>query len=314
MKPALFSLILTLTWGCGLGKSHQTSQLKWDAESVDNETRNTHLWIVNRALDILGSHPELDTANTVFQRLNEPTCRTAWQQGLIDADFLAKYNGGMSDLPIPASTLQIASAQSSWKSHFYDPESGLNYDGQADPTAFTQTMLFAAAGAPIEVETGAFNETSPCYNTGLSLHYFTDLTQPMHAANFTALSRPRGLHSNIEGHAMTLQGRVQLNDWTAIPSDSLSAFVQSVALESKAEWTEMLESISNAYTRSSDSNPITCGDLAEASNIFLTQEFDHPTCWNHDDEVNATISRSLENALDRTAQFLFLLARWQAGL
>src|SRR4051812_10879167 len=74
-----------------------TDQGAWDAESSDIESESTHLWIVDRGIDLLAKHAEIRVAALVVETLNEPVCRTNWQQGLLDADFKAIYNDGTSD-------------------------------------------------------------------------------------------------------------------------------------------------------------------------------------------------------------------------
>ena len=50
---------------------------------------NTHLFIVNRAIDLLSaaSMPGDATAAAAFARMDDRRCRRDWQQGLLDADF-----------------------------------------------------------------------------------------------------------------------------------------------------------------------------------------------------------------------------------
>src|SRR5262249_22018161 len=75
-----------------------------------------------------------------------------------------------------------------------------------------------------------------CYELSLTLHYFTDITQPMHAANFAATDRPRLLHSNWEGWAETLQSKFVRADWSKAPTGELADVIQQSAVESKTHW------------------------------------------------------------------------------
>ena len=61
-------------------------QTDWDAESVDDETRSTHLWIVNRAFNLL---PRAAARSRPPSRCSARRLRPAWHQGLADADFKA---------------------------------------------------------------------------------------------------------------------------------------------------------------------------------------------------------------------------------
>src|SRR5438128_2436651 len=68
--------------------SPEATEGAWDAESVDSEGSSTHLWIVNRAVDIVAKHAATDeTAKKIAAVMNDPACRSRWQQGLYDADF-----------------------------------------------------------------------------------------------------------------------------------------------------------------------------------------------------------------------------------
>jgi hypothetical protein len=135
--------------------------------------------------------------------------KTGVFQGLHDADYLAPYINPLSVVPIPT-----------YASHFFDPDSKQNWAPLLFPgvTAYTETLRFAqdAANQAINIANGGRNAarhgaldlgaahveepgsdavsalpSAPntphgrCgYALGLALHYFTDLTQPMHAANF----------------------------------------------------------------------------------------------------------------------------------
>src|SRR5262249_30468065 len=159
------------------------------------------------------------------------------------------FNAAGSDLSLPTGDtptdveaaegdFEVAASHASWMSHFYDPDSGKNYEGLAKSSDLSddaiQHPIFTAIKANVEVNGRVRTEargtalcgvgrakalpaeknhpaphaTEPkdlrlrgCYELGLALHYFTDITQPMHAANFAATDRPRLLHSNWEGWA-----------------------------------------------------------------------------------------------------------------
>ncbi len=140
----------------------------WDAQSVTDETRSSHLWVVERGVDLLVGRTESASRKAV-RLMEHPTCATNWRQGLYDADFLDEYNNS-----------------STWVSHFYDPGTGTNYLGTTFPTArgSASTRLTNARKA-----WASGNIALGCYQLGLALHYMTDSAQPMHAANFSALSK-----------------------------------------------------------------------------------------------------------------------------
>jgi len=288
--------------------------VKWDAESAADETKSTHLWLVNRALDILSRHTDLAAAASVVSRLHHPGCTQSWQQGLVDADFLAVYNNGLHDIPIGASTDQIILAGSTWASHFYDPDTGTNYQGETDPTALSETLRHARAATngqyDLNASVASDQERTACYELGLALHYFTDITQPMHAANFTATHRPRELHSNLEGYTMTIQDRYAANDWSATPSGDLEPFIIQTAHASKDAWPALHQTVLNAYDAAQKRDPVRCGQPEDSSwNFIEAQQFDHSVCWVGDADVDQGIGAALQFAQDRTAQFLYLLER-----
>src|SRR6185437_2592082 len=151
--------------------------------------------------------------------LDASDCRPSWHQGLADADFKAAYNGGWFDVPVGGSTAELILAGATWNSHFYDPDTGLNYEGQSSPTAYDQALAHLA-NARTKLPT---NRAGACYELGLSLHYFTDITQPMHASNYTAKDWPLELHSNYESYAMTVQARYATTTWAGPTSGDASA-------------------------------------------------------------------------------------------
>ena len=118
-------------------------QTDWDAESVDDETRSTHLWIVNRAVDLLAARGDAAGRRRVAL-LDAADCQPSWHQGLVDADFKAAYNGGRWDVAVGGSTALLILAGATWASHFYDPDTGLNYKGQTTPTAYDQALAHLA--------------------------------------------------------------------------------------------------------------------------------------------------------------------------
>ncbi len=265
----------------------------WETESASDEANSTHLWIVNRALAILDKHQNLSGVPLILNLMNDVDCRTSWRQGLIDADFKAAYNQGSADLPIPASNWQIALAGTTWESHFYDPDTTLNYKGYASPTAYTEALAHwsgvKSSGTMAKV----------CYELGVSLHYMTDLTQPMHAANFTVVSYPIKLHSNFEIYAMQHQSSYQINDWAQAPSsgEAVDAVLKAVATGSKSLWAGLYADIGLAYSDNSS-----CGSIG-------SYWVDSPGCWNTDSFVAADLGTELRAAQTSTARYLYALGK-----
>jgi phospholipase C len=174
----------------------------WDAQNPFDETHSTHLWIVNRGAYLANAQGALGQKVAGFvnpftgqhdpKGFHEGVC-----QGLYDADFLPAYNGvGKWGLPL-------------YDGHFYNPDTGKNYLGGKSHTALTQGALrFNNAVTKWKTNKTATNYDAG-YQLGLSLHYLTDLTQPMHAANYTvASSFPWGYHTDFESYVMEIQGTV----------------------------------------------------------------------------------------------------------
>lgn len=256
----------------------------WAVNSTADEAGSTHLWIVDRAADVLGQHSEGTRARSW---LLNTTCKPRWQQGLYDADYRAKYNGGLFDLTPTSSTAAIALSGATWASHFYDPDTGKNYKGQTSPTAKTEAIAHSTNAKGLLGKGDLYNG---CYELGLALHFFTDLTQPMHASNYTATNLPTSLHSHIEEYALNLQTFGAPTGWTA-PSGTTSAFIDTAGRRSKALWSPLKTAIANAY-------PVRCWWP------FSTYIMDHTECWQGDATVDAKIRASMASAINDTASFL----------
>jgi hypothetical protein len=168
----------------------------WDAESPTDETLSTHLWIVNRASALAFTE---STVGKLLQSIfSQDVFLSNLEQGLYDADFKDEFNNP-TFFGVPT-----------YLSHFYDPDTGHNYAGLLYPTALTQGRKYSNESVNYYDSGGI---SSAGYFLGVSLHYLTDLTQPMHAANFTALSSfpymfNYGYHPVFEGHVMEHQGSV----------------------------------------------------------------------------------------------------------
>jgi|GEM_PF-3094368 len=175
----------------------------WDIEegAIFDETKNTHLWMVIRATRLASSTPEGAAFAQLFppvdgeihQDFHDQLCR-----GIYEADFGRRYNDDKT-----------------WVSHFYDPSTGKNYREQSYPTALTRGAKFFAMARDAHVQ-GRTKDAG--FHLGLALHYFTDLSQPMHASNYTFFSSlPAGFHSAVESYAMQVQEQTPMP--TTAPQD-----------------------------------------------------------------------------------------------
>ena len=186
-----------------LNPSDNPGVLQWDTEDPWDETKSTHLYLVNRAAQLAGTCANAAYQNFVQQYIQPMVgkdqagpFRQGLCQGLYDADFLSAYNN------------PNWLGQPTWKSHFYDASTGQNYMGETTPTALSNGVSFLQQSiAAMQQGPGGLNQGG--YLLGLALHYFTDLTQPMHAANYTYLSSfPFGYHTDFEVYAMSVQAMV----------------------------------------------------------------------------------------------------------
>jgi phospholipase C len=244
----------------------------WEAGSVTDEGQSTHLFIVDRALDILGHHLSDADAASAFNRLNTSACRSRWQQGLYDADHKVSYNNWYT-----------------WSSHFYDPSTGTNYLGFSSPVAYTEALThLATAKSKLAVN----DVKNGCYELGLSLHYATNITQPMHAANFAATDWPLDLHSHMEQRAVVIQDGYAVADWTGAPATNVNDTLTAIAWGSYNEWPSLWNALDHAYSA-------TCGYSIDEYTL------DHTSCWQGDAGVDAAIGAALRQAQAMTAAYLY---------
>jgi phospholipase C len=115
--------------------------------------------------------------------------------GLWDADKKAPYNNPVLEV-VPT-----------WKSHFYDPDTQTNWLGEFQPTAVSEGITYYRE-AQRAFRREHWQEAG--HKLGVALHYLTDLTQPMHAANFTWLdSLSFGYHTDFERYVKNMLPRIK---------------------------------------------------------------------------------------------------------
>ncbi|HEX5062892.1 MAG TPA: hypothetical protein VFV99_26140 [Kofleriaceae bacterium] len=247
----------------------------WASGSPTNEGASTHLFIVNRAITILGKHTSLPQASKAFARLNNSTCRTRWQLGLDDADHKVSYNNWYT-----------------WRSHFYDPSTGTNYTGQTSPVAYNEALKHLQTA---KTKLAANDVNNGCYELGLALHYATDMTQPMHAANFAATDRPLDMHSHVEDYAVEIQNGYVASDWNTAPTGTVNTALSNLAWAANSKWPGLWNALGNAY-------------IAKCNDDMDDEYFDTTSCWKGDAGVNAAIGAALRDAQIDTAKFLYAAA------
>ena len=150
--------------------------LKHSANDPHDETKNTHLFIVKTALTLLKREKNIDPR--IKERLENKSLLTHLEQGLYDGDYLPCYN-----------------SCGTYLSHFYNPETQGTYLPTHPFNAKTEAARhFGYSKRYFQVK--EFNKAF--YQLGLSLHYFTDVTQPMHAKNY--ISNPNPLEKDFMYH------------------------------------------------------------------------------------------------------------------
>jgi hypothetical protein len=264
-----------------LNPSSNPGVLQWDTEDVWDETKSTHLYLVNRAAQLVASG--VDSAIRLFVATSvQPMAgkaqagafRTGLCQGIYDADFVAAYND------------PNWLGQPTWKSHFYDASSGENYMGETSPTALTNGTDLLQKSIYCMSEPDQLQNAG--YFLGLALHYFTDLTQPMHAANYTYLSSfPFGYHTDFEAYTMSVQASVAQPVVTGFQPGSVTdvaTLYRSTAANFKSGY----------FT------------AVEQAHDYATWKW-HPAAWQA--AVLPLIPQILDDAVSATAQLLYLYFR-----
>ncbi|MED2764844.1 phospholipase C [Bacillus thuringiensis] len=198
MKKKVFAFLATITLIAPLQNvalAHENDEGKridiiqrWSAEDKHKEGVNSHLWIVNRAIDIM-------SRNTTLVKQEQVTLLNEWhtdlENGIYDADHENPYYD-----------------TSTFASHFYDPDDGTTYIPFAKQAKETGAKYFKLAGEAYKNK----DMKQAFFYLGLSLHYLGDVNQPMHAANFTNLSYPQGFHSKYENFVDTIKDNYRVMD------------------------------------------------------------------------------------------------------
>ncbi|WP_242319054.1 phospholipase C [Bacillus cereus group sp. BfR-BA-01349] len=200
------------------GQSYQIIP-KWSAETKHKEGQNSHLWIVNRSIDIL----EYDYR--LVQRWQVEIIKQ-WkyelEQGLYQADYKNPYFDNYT-----------------FSSHFYDPDTKETYIPLAKQANETGVKYFKLAGEYYKQKRMA----DAFFHLGLSLHYLGDVLQPMHAANFTNLSFPQGFHSKYENFVDSIKDQYRVEDgkgyWNWKGHDP-AEWMQAAAVYSKQDFTDIV--------------------------------------------------------------------------
>jgi hypothetical protein len=166
-----------------------------------------HRRLVENALAILGAQKfaSLEGRQRVLKLFDNQDFRSAVFKGLHDADYKFPYNDGIAF----------------FVSHFYDPDTRKNFLGLKSPTALASFVKYQLKSRSVLDYIDEQVKDSPSgrnfaehvkdagYNLGLAMHFLTDLSQPMHAANFINFP-PDWRHSGFEKLADRIGARWNL--------------------------------------------------------------------------------------------------------
>lgn len=176
----------------------------WEVESVFDETKSTHLWILNRAA--LLAEQDGGAVGTQIGALVKPfrgpiadePFHNRLFEGLHDADYVSPWD----DELIPG-----VHETAFYTSHFFDPDTGTNWLGRTSPTAVERGASLANEAIDYYIA-GELGEAG--YRLGLAMHYATDLTQPMHSSNRSQFSSWLPFwHRDFEKYVMAQQTSIR---------------------------------------------------------------------------------------------------------
>ncbi|MEW4153344.1 phospholipase C [Bacillus thuringiensis] len=198
----------------------------WSAEDKHSEGVNSHLWIVNRAIDIM-------SRNTTRVKQDQVVLLNEWRTDLESGIYSADHENPYYD-------------NSTFVSHFYDPDDGSAYIPLAKQAKETGAKYFKLAGESYKNK----DMKQAFFYLGVSLHYLGDVNQPMHAANFTNLSYPQGFHSKYENFVDTIKDNYKVTDgngywnWKGIhPED----WIHGAAVAAKQDFSGIVNSNTKSW-------------------------------------------------------------------
>lgn len=172
--------------------------------------------------------PEIQTEDTkrMIAFWSRSEFELAAYKGLEDADYEDPWRGSV----ILLDRQNRRNSVFTWHDHFYNPTNGKNYMGMETSAVTEGRRLFnlAVHGGMRLLKMGGWHAPVSVHQRtghqlGLSLHFLTDLTQPMHAANFTNVYGKDGgypipilwdrRHSQFETRAETMVNEGYLNNY-----------------------------------------------------------------------------------------------------
>lgn len=272
------------------------SPITTEAEPLWEE--GAHHEILRAATKLLGAHTDREEIRYFFDRYWGNAIFTKHVfRGLKDADDKAPWN------------------DNNWSRHFYNPNTRNHYGGRRENSALSEGSRYFALSRHIGSRIDKFGEESADillkhagYYLGLSLHFLTDLTQPMHAANFTNVWGDEGSsllnlydrrHAGFEVYADNLvlyhdylNNLPPLTETDLAPFSSSGTFLHDVATESYQVFKRYLEPILKK----------------KASETFhgIPEPLYRENFWRHN-EAAQTLELTLKKAPYKVARYL---ANW----
>ncbi|MGE6964175.1 phospholipase C [Bacillus thuringiensis] len=193
----------------------------WSNEENHKEGKNSHLWIVNGAIDIMNR-------NTTIVKQDNMAILQEWRTHLENGLYVADHENPYYD-------------SGTFASHFYNPDTDSTYLPFAKHAKETGSTYFRLAGEAYQHK----NMQQAFFYLGLSLHYLGDINQPMHAANFTNISYPFGFHSKYENFVDTIKQNYEIMDaegyWNW-DGENPEDWIHQAAVAAKQEFSDIVNS------------------------------------------------------------------------
>jgi hypothetical protein len=187
----------------------------WSCDDPHNQDQSTHLFIVNNGIKLISGNadPAIKKPTILLEQF-----RDRWEQGLYDADHINPFYDS-----------------STFMSHFYDPDTQKNYTGQSYPTAHQSGVKYFNLASNYYKNSDFYNAF---YYLGVSLHYFTDATMPLHASNISNLDHQApGYHSKLESYSESIQNQVTVPDsglFNWVSSNDPGLWIHQAAVQAKS--------------------------------------------------------------------------------
>lgn len=274
---------------------------------------NTHLFIAAYAIQLLLSKTD-PTAQSIGSALSQRTCYLDIARGLWNAD-----GDQLSDPKIKGS-------------HFYNA-AGLDFLGAA-----TSVVTYLKLGTEQKddgdgrdnalkyLKLAREQPNDRCYYVGLALHYVTDMTQPMHASGFSAISGsptssiPDFLHVMYEAYVPLLHQKAEAKflaaDFSGLnpllwPGESQAAMIDDISKRSNSSAQALLTALRGPQGPSRQECVYDAGEVDPAAVIdrasTLTLSY-NGYCFREDPKVDELTITLLSEAVQSTASFMTTLA------